>query len=61
MFNNQTTEISNKPVTLTCMKHGCCGVLWSIDLSRMETCLNHEGFKCDTCGRRVKYVPKEGV
>lgn len=39
----------------------CNGVLMRQTLSRIEEGLGHEGFMCDACGRRVKYVPpKEG-
>ncbi len=35
----------------------CRGVLMRQMLSRIEEALGHEGFACDACGRRVKYVP----
>jgi len=39
----------------------CRGVMLRKDLSLLEEDLGHEGFECDVCHRRVKYVPpKEG-
>lgn len=35
----------------------CRGVLMRQTLSRIEEGLGHEGFACDACGRRIKYVP----
>jgi hypothetical protein len=35
------------------------GVLFRVDLSRLEEGLGHEGFQCDKCGHTVKYVPKD--
>lgn len=35
----------------------CRGTLLRVTLSRLEEGLGHEGFMCDMCGRRVKYVP----
>lgn len=37
----------------------CGGVMMRKDLSRLEEGLGHEGFECNVCHRRVKYVPKE--
>ncbi len=36
----------------------CRGVMFRLTLSRLEEGLGHEGFACDKCGRRVKYVPE---
>lgn len=36
------------------------GVLFRVDLSRLEEGLGHEGFECDRCRYRVKYVPPIG-
>lgn len=36
----------------------CPGVMFRVNLSRLEEGLGHEGFQCDKCGRKVKYVPK---
>lgn len=37
----------------------CRGLMRRIDLSRLEDGLGHEGFMCDACGRRLKYVPPD--
>lgn len=37
----------------------CGGLMARITLSRLEEGLGHEGFECQSCGRRVKYAPKE--
>ncbi len=56
----QPREITRKPVErVTCGKSGCRGVLRRVTLSRLEEGLGHEGFDCDKCGRRLKYVPTE--
>lgn len=34
----------------------CQGVMSRIALSRLEEGLGHEGFECDKCHRRVKYI-----
>ena len=34
------------------------GVMFRLTLSRLEEGLGHEGFQCDKCGERVKYVPE---
>ncbi len=67
------TIVTNKPVSVACGTKGravvgqvpltkgggtCNGVLSRITLSRLEEGLGHEGFQCDVCGRKVKYVPK---
>lgn len=62
------TDIVRRPVGVNCPKcakrkrssHGLGtgGVLYRILLSRLEECLGHEGFKCNTCGYSVKYVPR---
>lgn len=65
--------IVRKPVGVNCSGHGhhvvgsippakgatpkCMGVMFRLTLSRLEEGLGHEGFQCDKCGRRVKYVP----
>ena len=36
----------------------CPGVMFRLNLSRIEEGLGQEGFMCDKCGRRVKYIPK---
>lgn len=36
---------------------GCRGVMSRVTLSRLEEGLGHEGFECDKCHRKVKYVP----
>ena len=54
-------DITRKPV-----EKGACpkcankfrGVLFRIQLSRLEEGLGHEGFRCDKCGYSVKYVPE---
>lgn len=68
------TTIVRTPVGVNCSEKGrrvvgsvppakggaeCRGVMGRLTLSRMEEGLGHEGFQCDVCGRRVKYVPKE--
>lgn len=55
-------ELTHKPVVrVGCGKNQCRGILMRLTLSRIEEGLGHEGFQCDTCERRVKYVPrKEG-
>jgi len=66
--------IVNKLVGVNCSGHGhhvatsippakgatprCMGVMFRITISRLEEGLGHEGFECDKCGRRVKYVPE---
>lgn len=35
------------------------GVMFRVDLSRLEEGLGHEAWRCDKCGYVVKYVPKE--
>jgi len=68
------TVITNKPVGVNCNAkkpavvgalysapggdNKCPGVMFRRDLSRIEEGLGHEGYMCDKCGRRVKYVPK---
>jgi hypothetical protein len=67
------TMITTKPVSVACGTNGrgivgqipltpgggaCAGVLLRITLSRIEEGLGQEGFLCDTCGRKVKYIPK---
>lgn len=46
------------------MKANCAnckaGVMFAVPLSRLEEGLGHEGFKCDKCGKSVKYVPPGG-
>ena len=37
----------------------CPGVMMRLTLSRLEEGLGHEGFECDKCHRRVKYVPSK--
>lgn len=54
-------EVTSEPVKINCGKNKCKGVLWRVDLSRLEEGLKHEGYKCDVCGRKVKYVPKVGA
>ena len=39
----------------------CNGIMRRINLSRMEDGLGHEGFECDRCSRRVKFVPRDAV
>ena len=34
------------------------GVMFRLTLSRLEEGLGHEGFQCDKCGERIKYVPE---
>jgi hypothetical protein len=69
------TVVVRKPVGVNCSGQGphvvgsifpakgatprCRGVMGRITLSRLEEGLGHEGFECDKCGRRVKYVPPE--
>lgn len=54
-----TYEITRKPIErVGCGKNKCRGVLMRQTLSRIEEGLGHEGFQCDTCHRRVKYVPR---
>jgi hypothetical protein len=66
--------VVHKPVGVNCSGQGphvtgsiwpakgatpmCRGVMGRITLSRLEEGLGHEGFKCDKCGRRVKYVAR---
>lgn len=66
--------IVRTPVGVNCSGHGhhvvgsippakgatprCMGVMFRLTLSRLEEGLGHEGFQCDKCGRRVKYVPE---
>lgn len=52
-------KITNKPIVYVACGLPCRGVLMRQTLSRLEEGLGHEGFKCDKCNRRVKYVPKE--
>lgn len=51
-------EITRKPVSIACP---ACekGVLFRVDLSRLEEGLQHQGYRCDRCGYAVKYVPKK--
>lgn len=35
------------------------GVLFREELSRAEESWGHEGFKCDRCDYRVKWIPPE--
>jgi hypothetical protein len=67
--------IVRTPVGVNCSGHGhhvvgsippakgatakCMGVMFRLTLSRLEEGLGHEGFECDKCGRRVKYVPEQ--
>ena len=39
----------------------CRGVMGRVTLSRLEEGLGHEGFECDKCHRRVKYVAPDVV
>lgn len=56
-------KIVNKPVGVACP--ACAmgknepgkGVMFRIPLSRIEEGMGHEGFECDKCGERRKYVP----
>lgn len=50
--------ITNKPIVHVACGARCCGVLMRQTLSRLEEGLGHEGFKCESCGRMVKYVPQ---
>ena len=34
------------------------GVLFRVDLSRLEEGLGHEGFQCNKCAHTIKFVPK---
>jgi hypothetical protein len=58
--------IVRKPVSVSCAacikyKRRPPGVMFRLTLSRLEEGLGHEGFECDKCGERVKYMPqKEG-
>lgn len=49
--------VTHAPVEAVCTKPRCSGAMWRLDLSRLEEGLGHEGFACDKCGLRVKYVP----
>lgn len=51
--------ITHEPVNIGCVKRGCRGVMLRVTLSRLEEGLGHEGFACDHCGHRIKYVPKK--
>ncbi len=51
--------IVRKPVETVRCGAGCAGVLMRVGLSRLEEGLGHEGFECDVCRRRVKYVPEK--
>ncbi len=55
-----SNEVTSESVKVACDKNECKGVLWRVDLSRLEEGLGHEGYKCDVCKRTVKYVPKKG-
>lgn len=47
----------SKPIAIKC-KQCRRGVMVRIHLSRIEEGLGHEGFQCDVCGEKAKYVPK---
>lgn len=57
--------VVRKPVGVTCsacVKAGrprSASVMLRISLSRLEEGLGHEGFECNVCHTRVKYVPPE--
>lgn len=42
---------------LSCSEKGCRGLMWRVDLSRLEEALGHEGYECDSCGVRIKTIP----
>lgn len=48
-------------VRVGCCEKGCRGIMWRVDLSRLEESLGHCGYRCDTCGARVKTVPQHGA
>jgi hypothetical protein len=52
-------KITNKPIVHVACGAPCRGVLMRQMLSRLEESLGQEGFQCDRCSRRVKYVPKK--
>lgn len=56
MKTKQPVIVVRKPVEVNCVK---CkgGVMFRVQLSRLEEGLGHEGFKCDKCGHSVKHVP----
>lgn len=58
---NRRMVAQHRPVGITCGQRKCKGVMMRIDLSRLEEGLGHEGFECDICHRRVKYVPTTGA
>ena len=50
--------VTKKPVGLYCDvrkigKGKCGGVLWRLQLSRLEEGLGHEGYRCEKWGRPV--------
>jgi hypothetical protein len=55
--------VTHKPVGVGCpachKAKRLHGVMFRLTLSRLEEGLGHEGFECDKCGERIKYVPKE--
>jgi hypothetical protein len=52
-------EITRTPVEkVGCGRNRCKGILFRLTLSGIEEGLGHEGFECDTCHLRVKYVPQ---
>lgn len=56
MVANQILRGGEVPVG--CPKAKCKGVLFRVELSRLEEGLGHEGFRCETCGHTVKRVPE---
>lgn len=51
-------KVTHKPITDIKCRACKRGVLWSVQLSRLEEGLGHEGYACDKCRNRIKYVPK---
>jgi hypothetical protein len=49
--------IVKNPPGATCPDK-CDGLLMRYTLSRLEEGLGHEGFECDRCRKRLKYVPQ---
>lgn len=53
-------KIHRGAVRVGCTAKDCRGLMWRIDLSRLEEALGHCGYQCDTCGLRIKTVPQQG-
>lgn len=53
--------VARGAVRVGCSDDKCRGIMWRVDLSRLEEALGHEGYRCDTCGARIKTIPVDDI